>query len=177
MTAIARAAGVGRVTLYAHFPSREALLDAGPGTRGRPGGRGAGGQERRPRRHAGAGRVGELLGSSWEILDHHRRLMVAAARHLGPVRLRERHTRVLAGVEHLIARGQDESAFRADVPWTGWSPSPTACCTPRPKRSTPNGSRRHRPRRFWSRRFLPPSPNRRKLPRPPRQRTGAVNKK
>jgi AcrR family transcriptional regulator len=28
MTAVARAAGVGRVTLYAHFPSRQALLEA-----------------------------------------------------------------------------------------------------------------------------------------------------
>lgn len=116
MTAIARAAGVGRVTLYAHFPSREALLDAvleravaqadaALGARSAD-------LDGIPARDA----LGELLGSSWEILDRHRRLMVAAARHLGPVRLRERHTRVLARVEHLIARGQDEGAFRADVP-------------------------------------------------------------
>jgi AcrR family transcriptional regulator len=116
MTAIARAAGVGRVTLYAHFPSREALLDA---VLERAVAQADAALAARsadldgiPARDA----LAELLGSSWEILDRHRRLMVAAARHLGPVRLRERHTRVLARVEHLIALGQDEGAFRTDVP-------------------------------------------------------------
>jgi AcrR family transcriptional regulator len=114
MTAIARAAGVGRVTLYAHFPSRETLLDA---------------VLERAVAEADAAlaredldgvpapdALGRLLRSSWEVLDRHRRLMVAAARHLGPARMRERHAQVLTRVERLIARGQDEGAFRTDVP-------------------------------------------------------------
>jgi AcrR family transcriptional regulator len=114
MTAIARAAGVGRVTLYAHFPSREALLDAVL-ERAVAGADAALAQEDLDGVPAPEA-LEQLLRSSWEILDRHRRLMVAAARHLGPVRLRERHTRVLARVERLIARGQDEGAFRTDVP-------------------------------------------------------------
>lgn len=116
MTTIARAAGVGRVTLYAHFPSREALLDAvlerAVAQADAALAQKSSDLDSVPARDA----LAELLGSSWEILDRHRRLMVAATRHLGPVRLRERHTRVLARVESLIARGQDEGAFRTDVP-------------------------------------------------------------
>lgn len=114
MTAIARAAGVGRVTLYTHFPSREALLDAVL-ERAVAKADAALAQEDLDSVPAPEA-LAQLLRSSWEILDRHRRLMVAAAHHLGPVRLRQRHTRVLARVERLIARGQDEGAFRTDVP-------------------------------------------------------------
>ncbi len=117
MTAVARAAGVGRVTLYAHFPSREALLEAA--------------QKRAfaelsaaldaedldgvPAREA----VARTVRSSWKVLDQHRGLMAASVRHLDPARLRERHDPVLARIERLIARGQDEGVFRTDLPG-GW---------------------------------------------------------
>ncbi len=117
MAAIARAAGVGRVTLYAHFPSREALLDAvlehavataeaaldGEHLDGTP----------------ACEALVHLVRSSWKVLDQHRRLMDAYTRHLGPVRLRAGHTHVLEQGERLIARGQDEGAFRTDLP-RGW---------------------------------------------------------
>jgi hypothetical protein len=57
-----------------------------------------------------------LVRSSWKIVEQHRRLMAAAAHHLGLARLREGHTRVLTRVERLIARGQDEGTVRADLP-------------------------------------------------------------
>ncbi|MEU1724965.1 TetR/AcrR family transcriptional regulator [Nonomuraea sp. NPDC005692] len=111
---IAKAAGVGRVTLYGHFPSREALVDAvldhtvgladavleGEAL------------DTAPAPEAMAG----LLHSSWEILDRHRRLFVAADRVLPTERIREHHDRPLRRVERLIARGQDDGDFRTDLP-------------------------------------------------------------
>jgi AcrR family transcriptional regulator len=114
MAEIARAAGVGRVTLYAHFPSREALLDA---------------VLQRTITQADAildaseldegpadDALRRLLRSSWPILDHHRRLFDVAQRELDPDRLREHHDPVMSRVEELIARGIHDRVFRADLP-------------------------------------------------------------
>ncbi|GAA2844430.1 hypothetical protein GCM10020220_037150 [Nonomuraea rubra] len=86
---IAKAAGVGRVTLYGHFPSREALVDAVLDH--------AVGMadavledesiDTAPAPEAMAG----LLRSSWEVLDRHRRLFLAADRVLATERIREHH--------------------------------------------------------------------------------------
>lgn len=111
---IARAAGVGRVTLYGHFPSREALVDAvfahaldrsnaaldtvdidsGPAPEA----------------------LSRLIRSSWRIVDQHRGGLAAAQRHLGPARIRQHHDQAMSRVERLIARGQDEGDFRTDLP-------------------------------------------------------------
>jgi TetR/AcrR family transcriptional regulator, mexCD-oprJ operon repressor len=111
---VAQAAGVGRVTLYGHFPSREALIDAvlayaitkantaldavaidhGPA----------------------AEALARLIGSSWRIIDQHRRLLAAAQAHLPPARVRHHHDQAMARLERLIARGQDQAEFRTDLP-------------------------------------------------------------
>jgi AcrR family transcriptional regulator len=111
---IAKAAGVGRVTLYGHFPSREALVDAvldhAVGTADAvledPA------IDTAPAPEA----MTELLHSSWEILDRHRRLFLAADRVLPTERIREHHDRPLRRVKRLIARGQDDGDFRTDLP-------------------------------------------------------------
>jgi AcrR family transcriptional regulator len=117
MTEIARTAGVGRVTLYGHFPSREALLRAV--------------FERTLHRASAAlesvdvdsGPADEalvrLIGSSWRIVDEHRSLLAAALEHLGNDWVRDRHAAALARVERLIARGQADGVFAADLP-LGW---------------------------------------------------------
>jgi AcrR family transcriptional regulator len=114
MTEIARSAGVGRVTLYGHFPSREALLetlferilqrsnatleavdvDSGPADEA----------------------LVRLVGSSWRIIDEHRSLLAAALEHLGPDWVRDPHADAMARVERLIARGQADGVFATDVP-------------------------------------------------------------
>ena len=103
MSAIARAAGVGRVTLYAHFPTRKALVDAVA----RRGG------TRRGSREGGAGAPGRSgLASPRPLLAPGRRDRSRP----GPARHREVQDLLLDRVERLIVRGQDEGAFRVDVP-------------------------------------------------------------
>jgi AcrR family transcriptional regulator len=102
------------MTLYGHFPTREALveavvvhavaaarsvlaaadLDTGP---------------------AGQ-RLHELALTSWRILNDHRQLMLVGNRYLGAERMRALHDPVLAHVRRLIVRGQRDGEFRSDAP-------------------------------------------------------------
>jgi AcrR family transcriptional regulator len=114
MSEIASAAGVGRVTLYSHFASREALLDA---------------VVRRAMTDTDQALAGlaldtdppevalaRLVRTSWPILDRYRTVRAVAVTELGAEALRGQHDRVVHHVERLIARGQDDGAFRADLP-------------------------------------------------------------
>jgi AcrR family transcriptional regulator len=117
MADIARAAGVGRVTLYSHFPSREALVTAA--------------LDRAVAEVAKASEtvsaalpddapaddvLRQQIHSSWDVLDRHRRLFSVAQRILPPDRLRARHDPAFADFETLIARGQAEGRLRSDLP-------------------------------------------------------------
>ncbi|MFF4622774.1 hypothetical protein [Nonomuraea jabiensis] len=66
--------------------------------------------------------MARLLHSSWEVLDRHCRLFLAADRVLATERIREHHERPLRRVERLIVRGQRAGEFRTDLPpaWLGW---------------------------------------------------------
>ncbi|MEU8108235.1 TetR/AcrR family transcriptional regulator [Nonomuraea muscovyensis] len=117
MAAIARAAGVGRVTLYAHFPSRDVLLEAvldhaialaDPVLNAAMPGDGP-----------AADALRRLLRSAWQVLDRHRRLFEAAQHELDATRMRKHHDQAMAHVEGLLRRGRDEGAFRDDLP-LGW---------------------------------------------------------
>lgn len=120
MADIARAAGVGRVTLYGHFPSRAALVTAALDRAV---------AEVAEASQAVSGAVPSVAGaddvlrrhihSSWDVLDRHRRLFTVAQRLIAPDRLRARHDPAFADFETLIARGQAEGQFRTDLP-TDW---------------------------------------------------------
>lgn len=116
MAEIAQAAGVGRVTLYAHFASRETLLDAIV-------------------RHAIDQTVAQLaadedavagepadvalariLRTQWKSLDRYGRLRAVAVEVLGEQKLRRRHDPVLDRLRKLIVRGQNDGVFRTDLP-------------------------------------------------------------
>lgn len=113
---IAKSAGVGRVTLYGHFPSRSDLVDAvfvhaieqGEAALGQVDLTGD------PREA-----MTRLIESSWHLVDRFRSLLVAAQHALPPGRIRELHAHPMTRVEQLIERGQDEGAFRTDLP-TSW---------------------------------------------------------
>jgi TetR/AcrR family transcriptional regulator, mexCD-oprJ operon repressor len=112
---IARAAGVGRVTVYGHFPSREALVEA---TLVRA-------LERGEAVLSGldlGGDPGEalrrLVESSWRLIADAGAVLEAAQAALPPGRIRELHAKPARRAEELIRRGQADGAFRADLPAT-----------------------------------------------------------
>ncbi|HEX6360831.1 TetR/AcrR family transcriptional regulator [Actinophytocola sp.] len=114
MGEVATAAGVRRATLYAHFPSREDLIDAVV--------------ERAMvetdadltalhlERDAADVALTRLVRTSWPALDRHRRLRAVALAEIGAERLRRHHDRTLHHLEQLIGRGQSEGRFRTDLP-------------------------------------------------------------
>jgi AcrR family transcriptional regulator len=109
---IAKAAGVGRMTLYGHFRTRPELVEAAL---------------------VDALRVGEetlsaidltgdardalsrLLASSWSLVAESSALLIAAQGVLPPGRLRELHAAPAERVERLIRRGQKQGVFRTDL--------------------------------------------------------------
>ncbi|MGI8330129.1 TetR/AcrR family transcriptional regulator [Actinomadura scrupuli] len=131
MADVARAAGLGRVTVYAHFPSRadlvealmrhaiaeaEQAMDAGLTALADERGDQPGGQS--------ADRLADqvlagLIGSTWSVLQRHRRLRRHALADLGPERLHEYHDPVRSRMERLIAQGREQGVFRTDLP-TDW---------------------------------------------------------
>jgi TetR/AcrR family transcriptional repressor of mexCD-oprJ operon len=110
---IAQAAGVGRVTVYGHFPSREALVEA---TLARL-------LERGEAALAGLDLTGDprealrtLIGSSWRLIADAGAVLEAAQSALPPGRIRDLHAKQAQRVEELIRRGQAEGALRTDLP-------------------------------------------------------------
>jgi AcrR family transcriptional regulator len=114
MAAVARTAGVSRVTLYTHFPTREALLEAMADR--------AIADARKlvtdlrldedPSRAA----LSRLVHSQWRTLDRYRTLYAVAAAGLPEARLRALHEPLFGQVKRLISRGQAEGEFRTDLP-------------------------------------------------------------
>ncbi|WP_112137099.1 TetR/AcrR family transcriptional regulator [Glycomyces dulcitolivorans] len=110
---VAEAAGVGRVTLYGHFPSRtelaKALMDrafeeteaawravdtSGPADAA----------------------LDRVLREQWHLMERNRNLRDNIIGDVSPQWLRQRHDPILRRIEELITRGQDEGAFRTDLP-------------------------------------------------------------
>lgn len=110
---IAAEAGVGRITLYGHFPSRAELIDAAfehalhqadqvldaVDLSGDP-----------------RAALTRLIASSWQIMDRFRGALAAAERELAPDRIRGHHGEPMSRVGALIDRGQRAGAFRTDLP-------------------------------------------------------------
>lgn len=113
---IAEAAGVGRITLYGHFPSRSALIEAvlareveagetvlaGVDLSGDP-------------RHA----LARLVSSSWQQIERVGSVTIAAEEALAPERILQVHARPAARVDALVERGRAAGVFRTDLP-TQW---------------------------------------------------------
>jgi TetR/AcrR family transcriptional repressor of mexCD-oprJ operon len=116
MAEIARRAGVVRATVYKHFPTREALIAAV--TERAIAEASAAMDAAEPQRGDPADALARVILSAWRTLGRYHAL-VAINIQLPPAELRDRHHAVMARLEPLIARGQRDGTFRADVP-TAW---------------------------------------------------------
>ncbi|MFB4320188.1 TetR/AcrR family transcriptional regulator [Actinomadura sp. 21ATH] len=110
---IAKAAGVGRMTLYGHFRTRAALVEAALADALR-----AGEEVLAAVDLTGDARdvLARLLESSWSLVAESTALLVAAQDVLPAGRIRQMHDAAANRVEDLVRRGQDEGAFRTDLP-------------------------------------------------------------
>lgn len=117
MSSVAKSAGVGRTTLYAHFPTRDSLLEATATHAMEEGNAVLDRLELDDMPPVEA--VTRLIESSWEIISRHGGLMSAVERSLGAAALRDHHRAPFERVTALIARGQRAGVFREDLP-TEW---------------------------------------------------------
>lgn len=114
MAEIARRAGVVRATIYMHFPTREALLDAV--------------MENAVAQVAEATRAAEptegepkealqrVLSATWQKLSDFQTLLAINTSRLSAKELHRRHQPVMTQFVPLIERGQTKGVFRSDVP-------------------------------------------------------------
>jgi TetR/AcrR family transcriptional repressor of mexCD-oprJ operon len=117
MAAIARRAGVVRATVYVHFPTREALLEAV--THRAIAEVAEVIEAAEPHRGDPAEALARIVEASWQRLGRYHALVAINTQQHGHDELRRRHSTVLETLEPLIERGQADGVFRADVP-AGW---------------------------------------------------------
>lgn len=110
---IARAAGVGRVTLYGHYESRAALVEAVVDRAIRQ-------TDSDLRTLDLSGDVREamtrLMSVTWDLTHRFGALVVAAQRDLPSETFRTLHEAPSARVEQLLITGRKQGAFRRDAP-------------------------------------------------------------
>ena len=114
MSEIARRAGVVRATIYVHFPTRTALLDAvmeyavGQVVEAM---RGAEPQQGEP-----VEALERVLRATWRQLGQFHGLLALNMARLSAEELHRRHRPMLDQLEPLIERGQKNGVFRRDLP-------------------------------------------------------------
>jgi len=113
MAEVARRAGVVRATIYVHFPTREALIEAVTHRAIAAASDVIAAAE--PQHGDAAAALRRVVTSAWKTLGRYHALVAINTR-LPHTELRHRHEPVLAVLEPLIERGQRDGAFRADVP-------------------------------------------------------------
>lgn len=114
ISAVAAAAGVSRVTLYAHFPTRPALLEA---VAQRVIGRTVDAiTASEPTTGDPADALERIIGAAWEKLDRSLLLVASGRAELSAETLRRVHEQIDAPLLALIRRGRRSGAFRKDLP-------------------------------------------------------------
>jgi AcrR family transcriptional regulator len=114
MAEIARRAGVVRATIYVHFPTREALLDAVMEHAVAEVARATSDAE--PERGEPSEALERVLRATWRKLDGFQALLTINTSRLSPQELHRRHLPVVSLFGPLIERGQKAGVFRSDLP-------------------------------------------------------------
>ena len=114
MADVARASGLVRATVYGHFPSREALIDAIT-DRAVADARSAF-DEARLGEGPAVDAVGRLAEAAWSVASRYMIVSEATLRTLGVARFRARREVLRTEVRALVVRGQAAGEFRDDVP-------------------------------------------------------------
>jgi AcrR family transcriptional regulator len=114
MSTIARRAGVVRATIYVHFPTREALLEAVTERALHEVGAAIAAAE--PDRGEPADALARVITATWRILGRYHALIAINTGEQSHEELHQRHGSVLGALVPLIERGQADGVFRGDVP-------------------------------------------------------------
>jgi AcrR family transcriptional regulator len=117
MSAIAERAGVVRATIYVHFPTREALIDAVTDRALAEAATVI--AEAEPERGDPVQALRRVVAAAWRMLGRYHALVAITTSTSTPEGLRESHEPVLGRLLPLVERGQAARVFRTDVP-AGW---------------------------------------------------------
>jgi AcrR family transcriptional regulator len=113
-TAVATEAGVSRPTVYAHFPTREALIEAVAERAVRRAS--AALQDARLDEGSATDALDRLVAVAWDHLDRGGAIARAAGDQLPAEAMARAHTALRGPIGALLARGQAEGVFRSDLP-------------------------------------------------------------
>lgn len=118
MADVARASGLVRATVYGHFPSREALVDAI--TDRAVGDARSAFDDARLDDGPAAAAVARLAEAAWSVASRYMIVSEATLRTLGVARFRARREVLRTEVRALVSRGRAAGEFRDGVPleWT-----------------------------------------------------------
>ena len=114
ISAVAAEAGLSRVTVYAHFQDRTALLEALVERAVRRATRAI--ESAEPDRGPAVDALRRVLVASWEQLGHNVSIGRASAAELSADAMRRAHQPARAVLRRLMERGRREEAIRVDVP-------------------------------------------------------------
>jgi AcrR family transcriptional regulator len=114
MADIARRAGLVRATIYVHFPTREALVEAVTQSAFAHVTRDIEAAE--PQRGEADEALARVVAATWRTLGRYHALIEINTRQHGHEELHQRHGTVLDELQPLIERGQADGVFRPDVP-------------------------------------------------------------
>jgi AcrR family transcriptional regulator len=114
ISAVAKEAGLSRVTVYSHFADRPRLIEAvvERGVRRAM----AAIDSADPGRGSPPEALRRLLEASWAEIGHNEQIGHASAAELSPEAMRRAHAAARATIRELAERGRREGAFRTDLP-------------------------------------------------------------
>ena len=114
ISAVAKEAGVSRVTVYSHFPTRGDLLEAVVArvTRAAT----ASIEEARPAEGDPVEALERVLTVAWEELERQEAIRQAAAEELSAEAVLRAHQSAARAIRRLIERGRRQGSFRTDLP-------------------------------------------------------------